>query len=264
MGLLIDGQVNNTQELRNYENSILDLASSENIDLTGKMALAQDEVSIQILHFLLKHESRDSNTFQDVFSGQTHRRRRGVADVAVTPELKRWLAVKTLQLAYADAYSSQLNDRYASKLKQYEALVENAAWSYFEAGVGMVTDPIGRATAPGLDGIAGVGQAATFYVQASWTNLTGEEGLASQLTSFSTTNGTQLIATNSGGAPGTVTGWNIYAGYTPDQPTLQNNAPLPIGTEWTAPPSGLRTGRKPGDGQTADRFIVNNKIWSRG
>ena len=54
MGLLIDGQVNSTQDLRNYENSILDLASSENIDLTGKMALAQDEISIQILHFLLK------------------------------------------------------------------------------------------------------------------------------------------------------------------------------------------------------------------
>ena len=267
MGLLIDGQVNSTQELRNYENSILDLASSENIDLTGKMALAQDEVGIEILHFLLKQESRDPNTSPDVLSGQNHRRRLGVADIVATPELKRWMAVKTLQLAYADAYSNQLNDRYASKLKQYEALVENAAESYFESGVGVTTDPVGRASAPELNAIAGVGQAATFYVEASWTNLAGQEGLASQLTSFSTTNGMQLIATpgaTASAAPGNVTGWNIYAGYTPDQLTLQNDTPIPIGTSWTAPPTGLRTGRRPGDGQTADRYIVNNRVWSRG
>ena len=263
MGLLIDGQVNSTQDLRNYENGILDLASSESIDLTGKMALAQDEIGIQILHFLLKQGSRDPKAFPYVLPGESYRRRTGVSDVTVTPELKRWLALKTLELAYADAYSNQLNDRYATKLKQYEGLVEEAELNYFEGGVGIVMDPIGRALVPTLESIAGVGAAATFYLQTSWTNQAGQESLPSELTSFSTTNGAQLKLTMAG-APTNVTGWNIYAGYTPDQPTLQNDVPIPIGTSWIAPPSGLRAGRKPGNGQTADRFIVNDRVLLRG
>ena len=57
MGLLIDGQLNNTQDLRNYENAILDVASLENIDLAGKMILAQDEISTRLFSFLLRLSS---------------------------------------------------------------------------------------------------------------------------------------------------------------------------------------------------------------
>ena len=124
-------------------------------------------------------------------------------------------------------------------------------------------DPIVRASVPKLESIAGVGPAATFYLQTSWTNQAGQESLPSDLASFSTTNGAQLKITVTGAAKN-VTGWNIYAGYTPDQPTLQNDAPIPIATSWIAPPSGLSSGRKPGDGQTADRFIVNDRVLPRG
>ncbi len=258
MGLLTDGQVNSTQELRNYENSILDVASSENISLTGKLVLAQDEISTKILLFLLKHETQSY-----VPLGDNYRHQRGVSDVTVTPELKRWLALKTLELAYADAYSNQLNDRFAKKVEQYQKLAKDAARSYFETGVGIVMDPIGRAKKPDLDFIAGVGGATTFYVRTAWTNQTGQEGLASELASFSTNSGTQLSVLVAGVAPNVI-GWNIYAGYTPDQPTLQNDVPIRVGTDWISPPSGLKSGRKPGDGQTADRFIVNHQVLLRG
>lgn len=263
MGLLTDGQANSAQDLRNYENSILDVASSENLDLTGKLVLAQDEISIQILHFLLKQGARDPKAFPYVLPGESYRRRKGVSDVTITPELKRWLALKTLELAYADAYSNQLNDRYANKLNHYRKLVTDAALSYFEAGVGIALDPLGRASAANLDFIAGVGPATTFYVQTAWTNQAGQESLPSELTSFSINSGTQLVVTPIG-APTNVTGWNIYAGYTPDQPTLQNDWPIPIAASWTAPPSGLRSGRQPGNGQIADRFIRNDRVLPRG
>lgn len=258
MGLLTDGQANSTQDLRNYENSILDLASSENINLTGKLDLAQDEITTNILLFLLKHETQGY-----VPLGDHHRRQRGVSDVVVTAELKRWLALTTLELAYADAYSNQLNDRFARKVEQYQKLAKDAARSYFERGVGIATDPIARAIKPNLDFVAGVGPATTFYVRTAWTNQAGQEGVASELTSFSTTNGTQLSVTVAGVARN-VSGWNIYAGYTPDQPTLQNDVPIRVGTAWISPPAGLRTGRKPGEGQSADRYIVNDQVLLRG
>ena len=89
MALLIDGLINNTQDLRNYENGILDLASLENIDLTGKMALALDEISTSILDFLLRHSEGDVGS-SFALAGESGRRNRGVSDVTITPQLKRW------------------------------------------------------------------------------------------------------------------------------------------------------------------------------
>jgi hypothetical protein len=43
MGLLTDGQINDTRDLRNYENGILDVANLENIDLTGKVSVYRSE-----------------------------------------------------------------------------------------------------------------------------------------------------------------------------------------------------------------------------
>src|SRR5436190_755350 len=131
MGLLTDGQINDTQDLRNYENGILDVASSENIDLTGKMALAQDEISTGMLTYLLKQTGRDVRFFPYQLSGESARRVIGVSDVAITPQLKRWHALKTLSLAYADAYNNQLNDRYNGKWKEYEALAKAAEQSLY-------------------------------------------------------------------------------------------------------------------------------------
>src|SRR5205823_12432144 len=162
MALLIDGLINNTQDLRNYENGILDLASLENIDLTGKMALALDEISTSILDFLLRHSEGDVGS-SFALAGENGRRNRGVNDVTITPQLKRWHALKTLTLTYADAYNNQLNDRYRGKWKQYESIALAAELSFYEIGVGLCLDPIGRASAPILGSIVGTGAPATLY-----------------------------------------------------------------------------------------------------
>ena len=39
----------------------------------------------------------------------TMRRARGVSDVVVTPQLKRWHAIHTLGVVYRDAFNNQLN-----------------------------------------------------------------------------------------------------------------------------------------------------------
>jgi hypothetical protein len=263
MGLLTDGQINNTQDLRNYENGILDIASLENIDLTGKMALAQDEISTGILTFLLKQITRDLRSFPYLLPGESQRRHLGVTDVTVTPQLKRWHALKTLALTYADAYNNQLNDRYGGKWKQYETLAQAAEQSFYETGVGLSLDPIGRPVVPTLGSVAGTGVQGTFYVQITWTNRAAQEGSPSEVVSFTTSAKEELTVTTMD-APANATGFNVYTGLTPEGVTLQNDVPIQVGTQWVLLPSGIRKGRKPGQGQSADRYIVNDRILLRG
>lgn len=263
MGLLIDGQINSTQDLRNYENGILDLASLENLDLTGKMALAQDEAGSDIFKFLLKHTARDPGGFLWWYSGNTTRRTIGVSDVVVTPELKRWHALKTLALVYADAYSNQLNDRYARKRDQYDALGDAAESTYFDVGVGLSFDPVTRAATPILSTVGGTGAGSTYYVQVAWLNRTGQEGSPSEAASIVTGNGTQLTV-GIWATPANATGWNVYAGTSPQSAVLQNSAPIAINEIWTLPSSGLVAGNPAGSGQTADRYVVGNQVLLRG
>lgn len=263
MGLLSDGQINSIQDLRNYENGILDTASLENIDVTGKMALAQDEISTEILQFLIKQTIRDPKALAYIFPSENARRKIGVSDVTITPELKRWHALKTLSLVYADAYNNQLNDRYAGKRKQYEQRADKAELSFFETGVGISLEPMSRAWPPVLDTVPGLSPGATFYVQIAWINRAGQESLPSELVAYSTVDSTQLRV-EPVRPPVYATGWMVYAGYTPDGLGVQNDGPIAMGALWILPHSGLRSGRSPGTGQTADRYVVCDRVLLRG
>lgn len=263
MALFTDGQINNTQDLRNYESGILDVANLENIDLTGKMALAQDEISTSLFRFLLKQVKRDLRCLPYLLPGQSNRHRLGVTDVTLTPQLKRWHALKTLALTYADAYNNQLNDRYAGKWKQYEAMAKIAEQDVYETGVGLCVDPIPRPQAPALGSVAGVGTAGTFYVQTTWVNREGQEGSACDVVSFTISAGNQLTVTAIG-TPTNANGFNVYVGLIPEDTTLQNDVPIQLGTQWVLPASGIRKGRRPGPGQSADRQIVNDRVLLRG
>ena len=54
MALFMDGPLVSAEDLQKCENSILNLASAENIDLAGKIVLAQGEIANQLLLFLLR------------------------------------------------------------------------------------------------------------------------------------------------------------------------------------------------------------------
>ena len=82
--LLTDGSPNDPESLRVYESAILDVANSENIDLCVKLSLGLEEVTEDILDVLIAR-STDNGVL---------RRMRGVTDVVVTPQLRRWHAVQ--------------------------------------------------------------------------------------------------------------------------------------------------------------------------
>jgi hypothetical protein len=265
MALFMDGGINTLEDLRHYESGILDTAGYENINLTAKMALAQDEMASDILLFLLREEKHGTSASCPVlgFDSGQRRRHRGVSDVVTTSALRRWHAFKTLALAYQDAYYNQLNDRYEAKWQQYGELSRQGSEQYYRIGVGLALDPMRKAVPPLLLSTAGSSAAATYYVQVSFVNAAGQEGTPSDIVALLTAQGTQLVV-NASGSPTNAVGWNAYVGIAPESVTRQNISPIAIGTAWTMPATGLIFGRPPGNGQMPDHYVVNDQKVSRG
>ena len=255
MALFTDGPINGIQDMQDFENGILDVASIEGIDVTVKMALTQDQLGTQILFLLLRYPLRD-------FWWMT-RRAKGVSDVVVTPELKRWHVLKSLAAVYADAFHSQLNDRYAARRAAYEELANEARRDYFAAGVGLVANPVGKPAVATVSAVPGLLAGAEYFVRVAWVNAAGQEGAPSESAPFTTTHGSQLTVAVTNPAAN-VTGWAVYVGTTTIAIARQNSAPLVLGQPWTLPPWGLVTGAAAGTGQGPERFVVDDRVLQRG
>jgi hypothetical protein len=257
MALYTDGPINGAMDLQNYENAILTIANTEQIDLAGKSVLAQSEIATELTLFLLRRLRQ-----QDVLWTVAFRRTIGVGDVVVTDPLRRWHAHKTLALVYRDAYNNQLNDRYQGKWKEYEKLAKASAESYFQIGVGLVSGPISKATLPVLTTVPGTGPAATYYVAVAWVNQTGQFGSASDVAQLTASTGQQLVvaAVN---PPPNATGWNAYIGEAPGATSLQNTSPIATGSTWTLA-TALQPGACPGQGQEPTWFLVDQRVIERG
>jgi hypothetical protein len=255
MALLTDGNPNDTESLRVFETAILDVTKVEAIDLDAKLGLATEEVSQEVLDLLLDHSG--------MFPSGIERRNRGVTDVLVTPQMKRWQALHTLALVYRDAYNNQLNDRHRKKWDEYRELARGAKERTFAFGIGLVALPVPRPEKPVLGTIIGALLAATYYVQVTWVSATGQEGSASEVTNFQTIDNT-LLTVDALNPPAVAAGWNVYLGLTGSTVALQNSGPLAIGATFTLPGSGLTAGVSPGEGQAADMFVTGGRILRRG
>lgn len=253
--LLTDGSPNDDEALRVYESAILDMAHTEMIEVSAKLGLALEEISEDVLDVLLDH-TRASDP------QSTIRRTRGVSDVVVSAQLKRWHAVHALEIVYRDAFNNQLNDRYLAKFKEYQALAKNARDHTFRFGIGLSLNPIPQAQAPLLGSVAGLTVATTYYAQVSWVSSAGQEGAPSDATTFDTPAGS-LLRVTAVNAPAVATGFNVYLGLSPDAMALQTATPVAVGQSFTLAAS-LMAGRAPGTGQAADIYIVGGPVMRRG
>ena len=141
MALFTDGPISDAVDLQRYENDILNVATTEGIDLGAKIVLAQQDLANQVILFLLRRWPLRQSPFGV-------RRGREVNDVVVTGPIRQWHVHKTLALVYRDAYNNQLNDRYQGKWKEYEQLAKASENTYFQIGVGLVADPVPQAVSP--------------------------------------------------------------------------------------------------------------------
>jgi len=254
MALFSDGPISDAADLQRYENAILNVATSESIDLGAKIILAQQDLANELLLFLFRRSS-----LRDYPLG--FRRLQGLRDVVVTGPMRQWHVHRSLSLVYRDAYNNQLNGRYQGKWVEYEQLAKVSAQTCFQIGVGLVADPVPKASPPLLSSVAGTAAGGMFYVAVTWVNSAGQEGAPSNLAQLGTSDGQELAVTISGPPPN-VTGWNVYVGTSPGAMNLQSQN---VGTSssWTMV-SGPNPGAPLPDGQQPTWFIVDHRVMERG
>jgi hypothetical protein len=254
MALFNDGPASSIEDLQGHDTQLLDVANTENIDVTRKLALAQEELSLELTTMLARLNRPEAIGMTPGGPGVDH--------VVVTPALKLWHAFRTLELVYRDAYYSQLNERYQGKRDEYHELAKWAFDKLIQAGIGMACDPIAQADGPALLEAPGMLADGTYYVAAAWTNATGEEGSSSRLGAI-TTSGSTFLA-RPAAAPANARGWNLYAGMTPRTMVLQNASPLRLTETWTQPDSLVTTGRLAGAGQLPNYTRPTLRVLQRG
>lgn len=255
MALLTDGNPNDTPALQVYESSILDVASAEGIDLIAKLNLATEELSEDVIDILLDHAwTPDPQSYI--------RRRLGVSDVVVTPQMTRWHALHTLEMVYRDAFNNQLNDRYRPKWNEYQSLAQDAREDTMRFGIGLAFNPVPQAPQPVFSVVPGTNPATIYYVQATWLSTTGQEGAPSELTTYETPVGSTLIV-GMPSPPSVATGFNVYIGLSSTTVTLQNTLAIPTGENFTLM-GALMPGNPVGSGQPADIFIIGGRTLRRG
>jgi hypothetical protein len=245
MALFNDGFPSEMEDLVDQDSQLLEVASGEGIDTTRKLALAQEELGIEIRFLLDRHSPGPP-----------------LANVVVTPLLRLWHTYRTLEMIYADAFFSALNDRYRNKRDQFHGLVR---WSYdklIDAGIGIVYDPLPQPAIPSLAASPGSLAADSYFAAVTWLNSGREEGALSHPDTISLVTGTFSVTPPA--APPNATGWNLYAGNSPETVVLQNASPLPLNGIWIQSSAVLTSGQVPGSGQTPNYFQPVPQFIQRG
>jgi hypothetical protein len=255
MALFTDGPLSTSVELQEYENDILNVASTETINITAKAGIAQGDIATDLLLFLDRNSLWDPRLLV--------RRIIGIRDIVVTQPLKRWHAYRTLAMVYQDAYNNQLNDRYQGKWTQYSQLANTAGQTLFEVGVAIVHLPIPRASEPSLTIVPMGVTGSSYFICVSWLGTSGQEGLASAALQATSIDGSAVMVGVSN-PPAVAVFWNVYAGSAPEKLALQNSAPLAVTATWMLPTTGIGPGRAPGDGQLPEWWIVDRRVLPRG
>lgn len=256
MALFTDGTAAGIEDLTTQDSGLLEIAVVEGINLTTKLALAQDEVAMELL--ALFERARTNDVFG--VTGNSIR----LANLVATTPVRLWLVYQTLVLVYRDAYFSQLNDRYKAKWNEFGSLARWAKDKLIETGVALVTDPIQQAGAPKVTAAPGTENGGTSYLSVSYVNAAGEEGKPSVAVTFTTADGS-VPDVQPVNAPSNAAGWNLYGGLSPDAMYLQNDSPLDLQTDFAFYPSAaLLSGRLPGDGQSPNVYRVIPRLLQRG
>jgi len=241
MALLADGAVSTIEELAGHDSQLLNVATVEGIDVTTKLALAQEELAIEL---------------------ETLVERRLLDKVVVTPPLRLWHAYRSLEMVYQDAYSNQLNDRYANKRDEFRDLARWAMDRLIRLGVGWVEHPLRKAAVPDTTPTPGLLADGTYYVTMSWTNAGGEEGVCADVSEVTTASSTFVVTPRR--APEAAVGWNVYAGVDPEHMVCQNAIPNPLGSSWVQPQTLATNGKRPGQGQAPGMWQRIARRISRG
>ncbi len=118
------------------------------------------------------------------------------------------------------------------------------------AAVVFIAPPLAVPAIPVLSQTAGGSLAArTYFVQVTFTNLTGETTVSPEATLAVGINQRLVVAGPT--ILGDATGWNLYVGTLTNNKTKQNASPMVLGVNFTEPLGGLVAGSSPPTSNTA-------------
>jgi hypothetical protein len=254
MALFTDGSVSGLDDLIAQDAQLFDVATVEGIDVTRKLALAQDELGLQLVTILGRLSFMD----QPIWLAP----QASLSRVVVTASLKLWHTYRALEMVYSDAYNSQLNDRYGAKRDQFHKMAQWASDKLVEIGIGIVTKPVPQAAVPQLTAIPGSLPDGTYYVTMAWVNDAGEEG-ASAVPAVITL-AASALQIQPEAPPQNTTAWNLYAGDAGATMVLQNSSPIAAGQIWQQTAAFAQAGRKPGSGQQPTYLKPTPRVIQRG
>jgi hypothetical protein len=245
------------ETLRTFESAILDVAASEGIDLDAKLQIAAEQVGDELEIWLNGAVTSPNQWMLPAWIAPN------LDSLVVSPALRRWHALQTLESVYRDTYFQELNDRFKGKWQMYGELRREARDQTFAYGIGIVGSPIPIGPVPASNLALGDSDAAPVYVQLTWVSNSGAEGAPGEVGALVAPVGSPVTVSITQQAPAGCS-WNVYAGASTDQMTLQNDKPLGQNDLWTqaAPPPA--TGRPMGTGQTADYVLVDYTRIQRG
>ena len=140
---------------------MLDVASTEAIELSSKLAVAQRDLGYDLSSFLT-----GAGVGIDL------------SRVVVTESTPRF-ALRPIRLAavYRDAYNTHLNDRYLGRWKEFAKASERGLLRLLANGIGISAAPMPRAEAPVVETLSTGGLSGGSYsVQILWQHLAGNVG----------------------------------------------------------------------------------------
>jgi hypothetical protein len=243
MALFSDGPPATVEDLTAQDSFLLSVASTEGINITSKIALAYNELGIEITAIFGREASIYAPVLGEAPLDTNH--------LFVSPAIKLWLVFKSLALVYRDCYFNQLNDRYKAKWLEYQNQAGLLRTKFIETGAGLVVDPISPPATVVAAAQPGSGSAGTAYIASTWTNSEGEESSPSPTVEL-TLGDQQQASVSVSGWPSNAAGWNFYAGQSPAGLTLQNPAVLSLGTSYVLVLPPTESGAPIGTGQVAN------------
>jgi hypothetical protein len=243
--LFTDGTILTIQELREHDNFVLEVASTESIELSAKLAVAQREIGYEIESFLM---TRDAGS--------------GLGRVVVNQQLKDLVAAHALSMVYRDAYNTHLNDRYLGRWKEFARVSERGLLRLLQNGIGIAAVAVAQAKEP-LVTLSPDGSLASgvYMVQIAWQHLTGAVGERSAPVMIDCAGGSLIV--NAGAPPANASGWHVFLGTQDVTPARQNQSPIAPDSVW-AQGAELRTDLRGPETSGPDYFVRNSGQLSRG
>lgn len=243
--LFTDGTILTIQELREHDNFVLDVASTESIELSSKLVVAQREIGYELRSFLVTRSGSDD-----------------LSRVVVDQALRDLIAIHALSIVYRDAYNSHLNDRYLGRWKEFAAASGRDLLRFLRNGVGIAAVPVPQPSNPDVTASPNGGLApGAYWVQIVWRHLTGAIGERSAPVLIDCPGGSVVV--HPGRLPNNITAWHVFIGGQDSVPSRQNVEPLTADAIWTQG-AALRTDLSGPETSGPDYFVRNSGQISRG